>query len=100
MGLGHFFKWPPWKSNFGNISTFKWQKIIILLSDTYVSRLKKSNETTLNNIGSFLYGEFGKSQDGNWWKSFYAKIWMFILETKFVYMVKCYSKEDRYGYNG
>ena len=48
MGLGNFLKWPPWKSNFGNISTFKWQIIlvIILVSDTYVFRLKKSNETT------------------------------------------------------
>ena len=65
MGLGHFFKWPPWKSNFRNISTFKWQRIKILVSDTYVVRLQKSTETTQNNDRSFLYGEFGKIQDDN-----------------------------------
>ena len=32
---------------------------------TYVFRVKKFNETTYINIGSFPYGEFGKIQDGD-----------------------------------
>ena len=31
---------------------------------------------------------------------FYDKIRMFILKTQYVDMLKCYSNEDRHGYNG
>ena len=85
MGLGHFFKWPPWKSNMGDIPTSKWHRIIFLLSTPKFSGAKNWIKPKIGHS----YGEFEKIQDGNWWKSFYDKIWIFILQTKFVDMLKC-----------
>ena len=82
MGLGHFLKWPPWKSKLGNISTSKWHRIIIWCLHLCFPGQKIEWNHLEKNSGSFPYGEYGKSQDGNWGKSFYDKIWMFILKTK------------------
>ena len=66
---------------------------------TYVFRVKNWMKPLIN-IGSFLYNEFGKIQDGDRWKLLYNKIRLFIWKTKFVDMLKCYSKEDRYAFKG
>ena len=83
-----------------NISTYRWHRISILVSTPMLSGSKNRLKPLRKILGHSIYGEFGKIQDGNWWKSFYDKIRMFILKTKLFDMLKCYIEEARYGYNG
>ena len=90
MGLDYFFKWPPWESNLGNISTSKWHIIIILVSTSMFSGSKNRIKPLGKILGHSYMANSEKFKMATGENHFMTKSeW---LSTKFVDMLKCYSK--------
>ena len=94
MGFGHFFKWPPWKSDLGNIPTSNWHRITILVSTPMFSGSKNRMKSIIKILVHSYMANSEKTKMATGENHFMTKseclYWKFCFD-----MLKCYSNEDR-----
>ena len=96
MGLGHFFKWLPRKSNFGDISSSNWHRIIILVSIPIFSGSKNQMKPLIWIFGHSYMANSKKSKMATGENHFMTKSECLHWKQNWL---TCYSNQDRYGYN-